>query len=65
MADGDRQAAGRAALRAAHAAVLQIGLNPLRDEIEALARRARGWTSTCPRTRRSPRGPTIPPRAWA
>jgi DNA-binding NarL/FixJ family response regulator len=40
MADGERQAAG-AALRAAHAAVLQIGLNPLRDEIEALARRAR------------------------
>jgi DNA-binding NarL/FixJ family response regulator len=40
MASGERQAAG-AALRAAHAAVLEIGLNTLREEIEALARRAR------------------------
>jgi DNA-binding NarL/FixJ family response regulator len=40
MAGGERQAAG-AALRAAHAAVLEIGLNALREEIEALARRAR------------------------
>jgi DNA-binding NarL/FixJ family response regulator len=40
MAGGERQAAG-AALRVAHAAVLEIGLNTLREEIEALARRAR------------------------
>jgi DNA-binding NarL/FixJ family response regulator len=40
MAGGERQAAG-AALRTAHAAVLEIGLSALREEIEALARRAR------------------------
>jgi DNA-binding NarL/FixJ family response regulator len=40
MAAGERQAAS-AALRAAHAAVLENGLASLREEIEALARRAR------------------------
>src|SRR3954451_17271001 len=40
MAAGERQAAG-SALRAAYAPAVEIGLNGLRGEIEALARRAR------------------------